>query len=159
VIAQRGRAVHPLPHLGPILDFMRLVWALDHALQRASKRMEAAVGVTGPQRLALRIVSRFPGITAGQVARLLHVHPATVTGVLGRLEKQGLIHRRADPTDRRRTRLGITEKGRRLEGVEHWTVEAAVGRVLATAPPDGVRAARELLVALAAALDAPDGER
>ena len=154
---QISTSSQPLPHLGPVLDFMRLVWAVDHALQKTSKRMQTAIGVTGPQRLVLRIVSRFPGITAGQIARLLHVHPGTLTGVLRRLERQGLLHRRADPTDRRRARLGVTEKGRQLEGLDHQTVEAAVGRVLATAPPDTVRAAKDLLVDLAAALDPSDG--
>jgi MarR family transcriptional regulator, organic hydroperoxide resistance regulator len=156
---QVGTSRQPLPHLGPVLDFMRLVWAVDHALQKTSKRMKTAIGVTGPQRLVLRIVSRFPGITAGQIARLLHVHPGTLTGVLRRLEGQGLLHRRADPADRRRARLGVTEKGRQLEGLDHQTVEAAVGRVLATAPPDTVRAAKGLLVELAAALDPSGGAR
>jgi DNA-binding MarR family transcriptional regulator len=133
---------------------MRLVWALDHALQKTSKRMKASIGLTGPQRLVLRIVSRFPGITAGQIARLLHVHPGTLTGVLRRLEGQGLLRRRTDPSDRRRARLGVTEKGRELEALGDPTVESAVGRVLAAASPAEVRAAKGLLVALAAALDA-----
>lgn len=34
----------PLPALGEVLDFMRLLWGLDHALQRASKRMETTLG-------------------------------------------------------------------------------------------------------------------
>src|SRR5206468_4578402 len=66
------------PPLGAVLDFMRLLWAVDHALQSASKRMEATFGVTGPQRLVVRIVGRFPGIAAGRVAQILHVHPSTL---------------------------------------------------------------------------------
>ena len=49
------------------------------------KRMEQRSGVTGPQRLVLRVVGLFPGISAGALARLLHVHPSTLTGVLHRL--------------------------------------------------------------------------
>src|SRR5439155_8811053 len=66
------------PPLGAVLDFMRLLWAVDHSLQSASKRMEAAYGITGPQRLVVRIVGRFPGIAAGRVAEILHVHPSTL---------------------------------------------------------------------------------
>jgi DNA-binding MarR family transcriptional regulator len=98
-----------------VLDFMRLIWALDHALQKASKRMKAMAGVTGPQRLVIRIVARFPGIPAGRIAELLHVHPSTLTGILKRLERQGLIRRRPDPKDRRRAFLGITEKARWID--------------------------------------------
>jgi hypothetical protein len=37
--------------LDPVLDFMRLLWRLEHGLQSASKQMEATLGITGPQRL------------------------------------------------------------------------------------------------------------
>ena len=44
--------------LGPVLDFLRALWALDHALQSASKRMETTLGVTGPQLSTLRVIHR-----------------------------------------------------------------------------------------------------
>lgn len=43
---------------------MRLLWATDHALQKTSKRMATTRGITGPQRFALRIVGKCPGICA-----------------------------------------------------------------------------------------------
>lgn len=142
----------PPPHLGEVLDFMRLIWAVDHALQKTSKRMKSAIGVTGPQRLVVRIVARFPGLPAGQIAQLLHVHPSTLTGILKRLERQGLIRRRPDPKDRRRAFLGITEKGRRIDAAATGTVEAAVERVISRTPRAKLESAREILIALAAAL-------
>jgi hypothetical protein len=43
--------------LDPVLDFMRLLWSIEHGLQRMSKRMEAELlGITGPHRLVLRLV-------------------------------------------------------------------------------------------------------
>lgn len=146
----------PPPHLGEVLDFMRLIWALDHALQKISKRMKAAIGVTGPQRLVVRIVARFPGIPAGQIAQLLHVHPSTLTGILRRLEGQGLIRRRSDPKDRRRAFLGITQKGRRIDAAGAGTVEAAVERVITRTPRAKLVSAREILIDLAAALSVQD---
>jgi MarR family transcriptional regulator, organic hydroperoxide resistance regulator len=144
------------PRLGEVLDFMRLIWALDHSLQKASKRMNATIGVTGPQRLVIRILARFPGIAAGQVARLLHVHPSTLTGVLKRLEREGLIRRRPDPSDGRRASLGITDRGRRVDAVRAGTVEAAVRRVLSNTPRAKVATARQLLITLAEALGPHD---
>lgn len=134
---------------------MRLMWAVDHALQRKSKQMEKTLGVTGPQRLALRIMGRFPGISAGDLARLLHVHPSTLTGILARLEQHGAIHRRTDPRDRRRTLLGLTERGRRLDVATAGTIEAAVSRALDGMSEPKLRAARELLLSIAVALEAP----
>jgi DNA-binding MarR family transcriptional regulator len=152
----RGRLDVSTPRLGEVLDFMRLIWALDHSLQKASKRMNTTIGVTGPQRLVIRILARFPGIAAGQIAQLLHVHPSTLTGVLKRLEREGLIRRRPDPTDRRRASLGITKKGRRVDAIRAATVEAAVRRVLSSTSRANVATARELLIALAEALGSHD---
>jgi DNA-binding MarR family transcriptional regulator len=139
--------------LGPVLDFMRTLWALDHALQSASKRMEAALGVTAPQRTLVRIVGRFPGISAGEAAAILHVHPSTLTGVLKRLEGRGLVTRRADPRDGRRALLALTARGRALDGLRKGTVEAAVRRVLRELPPGSRRSSRTLAEALTAELE------
>jgi MarR family transcriptional regulator, organic hydroperoxide resistance regulator len=153
-----GRSAPP-PRLGDVLEFMRLIWALDHALQSTSKRMKSSLGVTGPQRLVIRIVSRFPGITAGQIAEMLHVHPSTLTGVLKRLEATELVRRRSDPNDRRRAILGVTEKGRQIEGAGAGTVENAVERVITRTPRAHLDHARDVLIDLAASLseDGPAG--
>jgi DNA-binding MarR family transcriptional regulator len=140
------------PELGEALDFLRLIWAVDHGLHRASKRTETELGVTGPQRLVLRIVGRFPGIPAGHLAQLLHVHPSTLTGVLQRLEQHNLIRRRADPRDARRSLLGLTDKGRRLDAQTEGAEEAAIGAALKRTPPEKLKAAREVLESISTIL-------
>ena len=93
-----GRARRETPaaeelELPEVLRFMQLLWAVVHGLQKASKRMAAEVGVTGPQRLVLRVVGLHPGASPGALARILHVHPSTLTGVLQRLVDQKLLSR------------------------------------------------------------------
>ncbi len=142
-----------LPSLGPVLELMRLLWAVDHGYHRTSKRMQAELGVTAPQRLVVRLVGRFPGLTAGQLASALNVHPSTVTGFLKRLERQGLVTRRADPRDRRRSFLGLTAAGRAVDETAKGTIEAAVEGVLKRLPADKIEAAREVLAAIARAFE------
>src|SRR2546428_14194371 len=84
------------PPLGAVLDFMRLLWALDHALQSASTRMESNFGMTGPQRLVMRIVGRFPGIAAGRVDQLPHRPPSSLNRMLQSIKAPRLLHRRVD---------------------------------------------------------------
>jgi DNA-binding MarR family transcriptional regulator len=126
---------------------------VDHALQSRSRRMESELGVTGPQRLVIRVVGRFPGLTAGQLAEVLAVHPSTVTGLLDRLEAKGLIERRRDSRDRRRSFLGLTPAGSAISQAREGTVEDAVQRVLRSLPKRKRAAAAEVLRALAAALE------
>lgn len=146
--ARRG----PPPSLGPALDFIRLLWEVDHGLSSASKRMRARFGVTGPQRFAVRLVSRFPDISAGELAAVLHVHPSTLTGVLDRLVRRGLLSRRTDPADGRRALFRATASGRRLDRLRQGTIEASVRTALRAIEPSRLAAARAALEAIAAAL-------
>ncbi|WP_437841111.1 MarR family winged helix-turn-helix transcriptional regulator [Sorangium sp. So ce1153] len=138
--------------LGEVLDFMKLLWAVDHGLQSTSKRMEAKMGVTGPQRLVIRIVGRYPGISAGQLAEIMQLHPSTLTGVLKRLQERGIIERRVDPNDGRRALLGLTARGRELDSLRTGTVEAAVRQALKAVPRRKLDAAQDVLAAVAEAL-------
>ena len=151
--ARRTRDGEALPPLGEPLEFMRLLWAIDHGLQMRSKRMAATLGVTGPQRLVIRIVGRFPGVSAGQLAGILHLHPSTLTGVLKRLERAGLLARRRDPRDARRAVLGLSAAGRRLDVMTAGTIESVMHEVLAKLPRHKVRFTREVLAALARRLE------
>ncbi|QRK13630.1 MarR family transcriptional regulator [Archangium violaceum] len=45
------------------------------------------------------------------LARRLRVTPAVITGLLDRLERHGYVRREADPDDRRRLRMVLTEAG------------------------------------------------
>ena len=82
-----------------MLQFMQVLWAVVHGLESTSKPMTKRIGVTGPQRLVLRVIGLSPGLSAGDVATILHLHPSTLTGVLQRLIGQRLVRRLHDPKD------------------------------------------------------------
>lgn len=138
--------------LGDVLDFMRLLWAVDHNLQLTSKRMVNAIGLTGPQRMVIRLVGRFPNISAGSLAQTLHLHPSTLTGVLKRLEGRGLIWRKTDPADGRRALFGLTQKGTELDLPTDGTVESAVSTALAKLDKPTIDAAAVALTRIATEL-------
>jgi DNA-binding MarR family transcriptional regulator len=143
----------PEDSLDPVLDFMRLLWRLEHDLQATSKRMDARIGITGPQRLVLKCVTQFPDLSAGDLSRILHLHPSTITGILQRLVAKGLLIRDADRHDTRRARLRPKARARGFARRSTGTVEAAVAKVLEDTPPASVRHARAVLQALAGALE------
>jgi len=62
--------------------------------------MVRRLGLTGPQRLVIRIIGRFPSIYHKQLSDILHVHPSSLTALLKRLERRDLISRRSDGRDR-----------------------------------------------------------
>jgi DNA-binding MarR family transcriptional regulator len=150
-------AAEPVPApatLPDVLQFMQLLWAVVHGLDKTSKRMTGEIGVTGPQRLVLRVVGLFPGVSAGDLATILHVHPSILTGVLQRLVAQRLLARLEDPRDRRRAVLYLTARGGRANAVGRGTVEAAVAEALAGVNARDRAATRRVLERLARHLDA-----
>jgi DNA-binding MarR family transcriptional regulator len=138
-----------VPQLPDVLQFMQLLWAVVHGLERTSKHMTAQVGVTGPQRLVLRVVGLFPGLSAGHLASILHIHPSTLTGVLQRLIAQRLLRRVDDPRDRRRAILHLTPRGVRANALRNGTVESAIEAALKGVSVQDRRATKRVLDRLA----------
>ncbi len=143
----------PAPPLDAVLQFLQAVWQLEHALERASKRMEDTLGISGPQRFALRIIGERPGITAGELASMMHLHPSTVTGIIQRLEVRALVRRRPSTTDGRLAHLHLKPAGRRANTPSApGTVEWAARATLAACAPAKLRATRDVLRHFAEAL-------
>jgi DNA-binding MarR family transcriptional regulator len=147
-----GRAEEEEASLGRVLDFMRLLWAVNHGLTQVSKRMGRRLGVTGPQRLVVRIVGQRPGISAGALAEVLHLHPSTLTGILQRLTARGAIERTRDPADTRRALFRLTRRGLEIDALRSGTVEARVRAALASFSYEDLATAGRVLARLAEAL-------
>ncbi len=84
------------------------------AVELNSRRLVEEIGLTGPQLAVLREAARSRPMPVGALARSVHLSQPTVTGVLNRLEKRGLIQRIRRSDDRRAVNVSITEAGRKL---------------------------------------------
>ncbi len=107
----------------------------------------------GSTRALLAIEER-NAYTPGRVADALGVSRTTVTGLLDRLEAEGLLTRSVDPNDRRCFRLDLTEKGHKLvhqiDGYRRNRLQSA----LAAMDKSDVEAFHKGMVALVEALQA-----
>jgi DNA-binding MarR family transcriptional regulator len=131
--------------LDDVLRFMRLIWAIDHELERLSKRMEASIGLTIPQRLSLLLIGQNPGVLASTLASVLHLHRGTLSGIVQRLAAAGYLERKTDSHDGRRVGLTLTEAGRSVNRRRAGTFEDAVRRVLASTNSAELAAAERVL--------------
>jgi DNA-binding MarR family transcriptional regulator len=89
-------------------------------------RAWAELGLTTAQLRVMFLVREQPGVTAGELASRLSVTPPTISGIVDRLVKLGLIRREDDRDDRRLVRNHLTDLGlascSRLErGMEVFT--------------------------------------
>lgn len=127
---------YPLP---PALQFLQVLWRLNHAMEGCSGRMVRALGLTAQQRFVLRAVGAYPGINPGALAGLLQLDPGTVSATLRRLEARGLLLRERDPDDARRVTIRLSAAGRRFDAPTTGTVEAAAAAVLEQTSPAAMR--------------------
>lgn len=128
-----------VPSLPPVLEFLRVLWSLNHALETTSSDMQRRFGVTAQQRMVLRIAGVLGPTPAGRLSRVLHVHPGTLSATLARLERRGLVQRTRGATDARRVVVSLTEAGAALLSHSEGTVERAATAALEAAT-DEVRA-------------------
>lgn len=70
--------------------------------------------LTVPQADVLFTLGNTDGLTLGEIGEKTLITKGTLTGVIDRLEKKGLIARVPCPVDRRCTRASLTAKGKRV---------------------------------------------
>lgn len=115
--------------------------------------MSRDLGVTGPQRVVIRMINLMPGCSATDLAKALAMHPSTLTGILSRLDRDGLIERTVADDDRRRSQFELTAKGKRIDRSQKGTAEGAIRRALSRADDGLVEATRELIDLMIAELE------
>lgn len=110
--------------------------AFSRAVRQRHGAALAELGLHPGQDLLLLEVWRHPGSRIGTLALHLGVEPPTVTRMVARLERGGLLERRADPDDGRALLVVPTQRSRLLEaGVRRaW---AALEEAVAAALPSG----------------------
>ena len=99
------------------VDAMTAATSITRAHQILSSRIDAALAPLGLnfsrfEVLALLSFTREGELPLGKVGDRLQVHPASVTNTVNRLEVDGLVERRAHPTDGRTTLAVLTADGR-----------------------------------------------
>lgn len=72
------------------------------------------VGIYPGQPPMLYVLHRKDGQSQRELADKLKVKPATITVMLNRMEKSGLVERKQDSNDQRMLRVYLTEKGRKV---------------------------------------------
>ncbi len=73
------------------------------------------LGINMLEWYALRALYEQDGLTASHLAALVCRHPSSMTALLDRMERKGLLRREVDSDDRRSVRIYLTDAGRALQ--------------------------------------------
>jgi DNA-binding MarR family transcriptional regulator len=102
------------------------VYAAAHAFTAAYKPLLEPLGLTYSQYLVLLVLWEEDGLDVKRIAARLHLDPGTVTPLLKRLERDGLLRRGRDPANERHLRVELTDAGHALR----WKAGAARGQIV-----------------------------
>jgi DNA-binding MarR family transcriptional regulator len=99
--------------IGPLAkEIDRDLRAIRQVLRRPLEADVARGGLTGPQQSAMRVLVASDGLSLKDLSRELGLAHSTVSGIVDRLEKRGLVKRQANETDLRLTRIVVTDQVR-----------------------------------------------
>jgi DNA-binding MarR family transcriptional regulator len=142
----------PKPGEGKRGEVGYLSYLLRQAAGAVRLRLErylASLGVTPPQFLVLTMLDSYPGASGADVARIALLTPQTVHGIIGNLERAGLIGRSAHPVHRRVQVITLTKTGRALLSRCKDRAAKADAELRAGVSPDEEAVIRRWLVSLA----------
>lgn len=97
--------------IGEIIDNLRRVF---QTVNEYSKKAKQTAGLTGPQLWTIKVVSELSPVKVSDLARNMYLHPATMVGIIDRLEKKGLVSRTRSESDRRVVLITLTSQGEDL---------------------------------------------
>jgi len=91
------------------------VYAASRLITRAYQPHLDRLGITYPQYLVLMVLWEADSATVNEISQKLILQTNTVTPLLKRMEKQGLVTRRRSESDERKVIVTLTGKGRRMQ--------------------------------------------
>lgn len=104
----REDGVGPNAELRALFKSMRRI---ARAIEMHSRQIDRALGLTLPQHVVLACVRDLGEVTSRAISEEADVSPATVVGILDKLEAKGLIERYRSTKDRRIVHTRLTGKG------------------------------------------------
>lgn len=104
-------------------NLARLLLQARESLMTRTRPSLREYGLSDQQWRVLRVLGEHGTVETGRVAREAYILGPSLTGVLARMERDGLVRRERDPADQRRTVVEATPKGRKAVQRLSHTVE------------------------------------
>jgi DNA-binding MarR family transcriptional regulator len=82
--------------------------------RRITKELARRADLTGPQLTVLKMLEGLGDLSLSDLSERIRAQNSTVTGIIDRMEREGLVVRTRSTEDRRVVRIKLTEKGARI---------------------------------------------
>ena len=82
--------------------------------RRVTKEVARSAELTGPQLTVLKVLEGLGDLSLSELSERIRAQNSTVTGIIDRMEREGLVVRARSTEDRRVVNIQLTEKGARI---------------------------------------------
>ncbi len=82
--------------------------------RRITKEAARNVNLTGPQLTVIKMLEAFGDLSLSELSDRIRAQNSTVTGIIDRMEREGLVERSRSKDDRRVVYICLTEKGSKI---------------------------------------------
>jgi len=118
-----------------MLDVLRQFRVVIRSIKQHYQWVEKRCGVSGAQLWAMERIAATQGLTPGDLARELAIHPSTASNLLARLEALKLVERRRRHADQRRVQLYLTARAQAVLAKAPRPLKGVLQQALADLPP------------------------
>lgn len=105
---------HGVQHGGDIDRIVETILYLYTESRRVTKVVARGMGLTGPQVTALKILEAVGEISLSELSERMSARNSTITGIVDRMERDGLVVRERSEQDRRVVKIRATERGSQI---------------------------------------------
>lgn len=127
-------------------SFHYLLMASQALFQRKVMAHLTDCGLTAGQPKVLDYLGLHNGSVQKAIAAGCQIEPATLTGILNRMEEKGLIYRQMENGDRRSLHVYLTEEGKEKQKLVRETLESLTREILLEISPEEQQVLLERLV-------------
>ncbi|HEY2515158.1 MAG TPA: MarR family transcriptional regulator [Polyangiaceae bacterium] len=99
---------------GEIDQILEAIIYLYTESRRITKELARRAELTGPQLTVVKMLESVGDLSLSDLSEKIRAQNSTVTGIIDRMEREGLVVRARSTEDRRVVNIRLTEKGARI---------------------------------------------
>lgn len=130
------------------LEIARLFTDINHSIKRGMRKSFEEVGITMPQGLVIATLITHGEMKISELGNKINLSNSTISGIVDRLEKQGLVARMRSSEDRRIVYVKVTPKFKEMHKGFHQKAEASFEGLLSQGTPEELEQILEGMQAL-----------
>ncbi|NLL70643.1 MAG: MarR family transcriptional regulator [Epulopiscium sp.] len=99
----------------------------------------SSYGITPQQMIVIKLIAHHGGMQNSELCKEMNLSKGTVSGIIKRLEKKGLVKRKEMEQDRRNEKIVFTEKGLEFANLIRYEMQKTFDNIFKNSSQDDIQ--------------------